>query len=121
MGLAPHVQWRDRAGFGCRPPIKAHLRRYGALGRTLNVQKVRLACGSRAPPRSWTFLSRRRVGAFPERGDVMKITGIESVVLNIPTRKPMALELPEHRMVVATIATDEGVTGLGYSLAFGGG
>ena len=51
----------------------------------------------------------------------MKITGIESVVLNIPTRKPMALELPEHRMVVATIATDEGLTGLGYSLAFGGG
>ena len=51
----------------------------------------------------------------------MKITGIESVVLGIPTRKPMALELPEHRMVVATIATDEGLIGLGYSLAFGGG
>jgi hypothetical protein len=36
----------------------------GALGRTLNVQEVRLACGSRAPPRIWTFaqpaaLSRR--------------------------------------------------------------
>ena len=51
----------------------------------------------------------------------MKITGIESFVLNIPTRKPMALELPEHRMVVASIETDEGLTGLGYSLAFGGG
>ena len=39
------------------PLQKAHLRRYGALGRTLNVQRVRLACGLRAPPRSWTFLS----------------------------------------------------------------
>jgi len=53
---------------------KAHLRECGALGRTLNVQRVRLACGltqlsSRdgqgpernsnggAPPRIWTFLS----------------------------------------------------------------
>jgi len=51
----------------------------------------------------------------------MKITAIESFVLNIPTRKPMALELPEHRMIVAMIRTDEGVEGLGYSLAFGGG
>jgi L-alanine-DL-glutamate epimerase-like enolase superfamily enzyme len=51
----------------------------------------------------------------------MKITGIESFVLSIPTRKPMALELPQHRMVVATIQTDEGLTGLGYSLVFGGG
>jgi L-alanine-DL-glutamate epimerase-like enolase superfamily enzyme len=51
----------------------------------------------------------------------MKITGIESFVLGIPTRKPMALELPEHRMVVARIETDEGLEGLGYSLAFGGG
>ncbi len=29
----------------------------GALGRTLNVQGVRLACSHRAPPRIWTFLS----------------------------------------------------------------
>jgi hypothetical protein len=36
---------------------KAHLRRYGALGRTLNVERLRLACGCRAPPRIWTFLS----------------------------------------------------------------
>src|SRR5712692_871033 len=35
----------------------------GALGRTLNVQGVRLACGRRAPPRIWTFLSSLRV--FP--------------------------------------------------------
>src|SRR5437762_11853043 len=46
---------------------KAHLRPilcdpyvgtcWGALGRTLNVQEVRLACGHRAPPRIWTFSS----------------------------------------------------------------
>jgi L-alanine-DL-glutamate epimerase-like enolase superfamily enzyme len=51
----------------------------------------------------------------------MKITGIESFVLAISTPKPMALELPEHRMVVARLRTDEGLDGLGYSLAFGGG
>jgi L-alanine-DL-glutamate epimerase-like enolase superfamily enzyme len=51
----------------------------------------------------------------------MKITAIDSFVLGIKTRKPMALELPEHRMIVANIQTDEGLTGLGYSLAFGGG
>src|SRR5439155_10126421 len=31
----------------------------GALGRTLNVQEVRLACGLPAPPRSWTLLVAR--------------------------------------------------------------
>ena len=33
----------------------------------------------------------------------------------------MALEFPHHRLVVAHVHTDEGVSGLGYSLAFGGG
>src|SRR5262249_376668 len=33
----------------------------GALGRTLNVQGVRLTCGRRAPPRIWTLLSNRQV------------------------------------------------------------
>jgi L-alanine-DL-glutamate epimerase-like enolase superfamily enzyme len=51
----------------------------------------------------------------------MKITAIDSSVLRVPTRKPMALEFPDHRLVVATIATDEGLSGFGYSLAFGGG
>ncbi len=51
----------------------------------------------------------------------MKITAIASAVLSVPTRRPMALEFAEHRLVVATIHTDEGLTGLGYSLAFGGG
>jgi hypothetical protein len=57
---------------------KAQLRRYGALGRTLTLgepkpearranlqilasasepERLRLACGRRAPPRIWTFLS----------------------------------------------------------------
>jgi L-alanine-DL-glutamate epimerase-like enolase superfamily enzyme len=51
----------------------------------------------------------------------MKITAIDSFVLRIPTPKPIALEFPEHRLVVANIHTDQGLTGLGYSLAFGGG
>ena len=51
----------------------------------------------------------------------MKITAIESCVLTIPTPKPIALEFAYHKLVVAQIRTDEGVEGLGYSLAFGGG
>ncbi len=51
----------------------------------------------------------------------MKVTAIESLVLRVPTPKPIALEFPEHKLVVATIQTDEGLSGLGYSLAFGGG
>jgi len=51
----------------------------------------------------------------------MKVKQIDTFVLRIPTAKPIALEFPEHKLVVAQIGTDEGVTGLGYSLAFGGG
>jgi L-alanine-DL-glutamate epimerase-like enolase superfamily enzyme len=51
----------------------------------------------------------------------MKVTAIESFVLKVPTIKPIALEFTEHGLVVAKIQTDEGLTGLGYSLAFGGG
>src|SRR4051812_47915270 len=51
----------------------------------------------------------------------MKITAVESCVLAVPTPKPMASEFPHHKMVVAEIATDAGVKGLGYSLVFGGG
>ena len=49
----------------------------------------------------------------------MKIRAIESCVLSVPTPTPIALEYPEHRLVVATIHTDEGPSGLGYSLVFG--
>jgi L-alanine-DL-glutamate epimerase-like enolase superfamily enzyme len=51
----------------------------------------------------------------------MRITAVDSVVLAVPTPRPMALEFPEHRLVVAHVRTDEGLVGLGYSLAFGGG
>ena len=46
----------------------------------------------------------------------MKIRAIESFVLSVPTPQPIALEYPEHRLVVASIETDEGPSGLGYSL-----
>ena len=51
----------------------------------------------------------------------MKITSIESCILTVPTPQPMALQYPQQKLVVAEIATDEGVRGLGYSLVFGGG
>ena len=51
----------------------------------------------------------------------MKITTIESVTLGVPTPHPISLAFPEHRLVCATIKTDEGLTGFGYSLVFGGG
>ena len=51
----------------------------------------------------------------------MKITSIESCVLTVPCSKQMALEFPHHKLVVAEIATDEGLKGLGYSLVFNGG
>ena len=50
----------------------------------------------------------------------MKITTIDTCVLTVPTPKPMALEFANHKLVVAQIATDEGMRGLGYSLVFGG-
>jgi L-alanine-DL-glutamate epimerase-like enolase superfamily enzyme len=51
----------------------------------------------------------------------MKVTGVRSAVLRLPTRGEMAREFAEHRLVVARVATDEGLEGLGYTLAFGGG
>ena len=51
----------------------------------------------------------------------MKITAVDSAVLAVPTPRPMSLEFREHRLVVAHVHTDEGLSGLGYSLAFGGG
>src|SRR6476646_9525978 len=51
----------------------------------------------------------------------MKITAVDTAILRIPTRKPISLDFPIHSLVVAHLRTDEGVTGLGYTLAFGGG
>src|SRR2546422_5051973 len=50
----------------------------------------------------------------------MKITAIATFTLRIPTAKPIALDLPEHRLVVTRVRTDAGLDGLGYSLVFGG-
>ena len=50
----------------------------------------------------------------------MKIVGIDTFTLRIPTVKPIALDLPEHRLVVTRIHSDSGPEGLGYSLVFGG-
>jgi L-alanine-DL-glutamate epimerase-like enolase superfamily enzyme len=51
----------------------------------------------------------------------MKITSIDSYILTIPTPQPMARNYAQQKLVVADIATDEGIMGLGYSLVFGGG
>lgn len=51
----------------------------------------------------------------------MKITAIESCILTIPTPQPMARSYAHQKLVVADIATDDGLKGLGYSLVFGGG
>jgi len=51
----------------------------------------------------------------------MKVIAIDSFVLRVPTVKPIALSYPEHHLVTALIRTDEGLSGLGYSLVFGGG
>jgi L-alanine-DL-glutamate epimerase-like enolase superfamily enzyme len=51
----------------------------------------------------------------------MKITSVDSCVLTIPTREPMARNYAQQKLVIAEIATDEGIAGLGYSLVFGGG
>ena len=51
----------------------------------------------------------------------MKITAIDSCILTVPTPQPMARNYVHQKLVVADIATDEGVKGLGYSLVFGGG
>src|SRR5258705_7395317 len=51
----------------------------------------------------------------------MKAAPMDSAVSPIPNRKPTALAFPHHSLVIAHVRTDEGVTGLGYTLAFGGG
>ena len=50
----------------------------------------------------------------------MRITNIDTCLLEIPTPRPMSLALPCHCYVVSQVHTDEGLTGLGYSMVFGG-
>src|SRR5499427_2397619 len=59
--------------------------------------------------------------AFGSIETAMKISAIDSYVLTVPTPQPMARSYAHQKLVVADIATDEGVKGLGYSLVFGGG
>jgi L-alanine-DL-glutamate epimerase-like enolase superfamily enzyme len=51
----------------------------------------------------------------------MKITAVDTFILRVPTKKPIALEFPEQKLVCAHVRTDDGIVGLGYSLAMGGG
>src|SRR3989442_12961064 len=51
----------------------------------------------------------------------MKIRAIGLGVGTVRTQLSTALQFPQHKLVVAEISTDAGVSGLGYSLAFGGG
>src|SRR5438552_9725825 len=64
-----------------------------------------------------TFLS---PSLLTRGGEHMKIVGIDTFTLRIPTVKPIALDLPEHRLVVTRVHSDAGPEGLGYSLVFGG-
>ena len=73
---------------------------------------------------SCSELGNSRRGYHPTHvagGLAVKITAIETCVLTVPTSKQMAIEFPRHKLVLARIATDEGIEGLGYSLVFGGG
>ena len=51
----------------------------------------------------------------------MKITAIDTCILTIPLQRTLRKQFRHHKLVVALIATDEGVTGLGYTMGFGGG
>jgi len=51
----------------------------------------------------------------------LKITAIDTCILTIPLQREMRKQFAHHRLVVAEISTDEGVTGLGTTLGFGGG
>ena len=53
----------------------------------------------------------------------MKITAVDTCILTVPVpaNRQMSLDFPSHRLVVATIRTNQGLEGLGYSLVFGGG
>src|SRR6266849_4440359 len=94
-----------RAGFARNSPPRVR-------GRSCSLRATRYPSRAGHPLRTWTR---------PPRMAAMKITGIDSAVLRIPTRKPIALDFPQHSLVIAHVRTDEGVTGLGYTLAFGGG
>jgi D-arabinonate dehydratase len=51
----------------------------------------------------------------------MKIVGIDTLLLRVPTPHPIRLAFPENQLVVVNIRADEGPIGFGYTIAFGGG
>ena len=51
----------------------------------------------------------------------MKIIAIDTLLLRVPTPHPISLAFPENLLVTVTIRADEGPTGFGYTIAFGGG
>ena len=50
----------------------------------------------------------------------MKITRITTSLLEVPNEPPVSSYYPANTYVVADIETDEGVTGLGYTMLVGG-
>lgn len=50
----------------------------------------------------------------------MKITNIEASTLNVPNSAPVSEYYPANTYIVARIETDEGLTGLGYTMLVGG-
>src|SRR3989442_15521248 len=50
----------------------------------------------------------------------MKIMAIDTFTRRVPTQTPIALPVPDPRLVVTRVRTDAGLEGLGYSLVFGG-
>jgi L-alanine-DL-glutamate epimerase-like enolase superfamily enzyme len=51
----------------------------------------------------------------------MKIIAIDTLMLRVPTPHPISLAFPENRLVAISIRADEGPSGFGYTIAFGGG
>src|SRR6185369_11785525 len=71
-------------------------------GRTLDVERLRLACGSRAPPRIWTFLDRRLFGGafgggLAEAGENAGDGGARSVSCGLERGRRAAIAQPELR------------------------
>ena len=50
----------------------------------------------------------------------MKITRIQTFVLDVPNEPPVSSYYPNNIYVAANIETDQGITGLGYTMLVGG-
>src|SRR5216684_10500 len=89
-----------------------------------DLEAVRAVCAAVSKPFNFMVGIKGKsftVAELTAKGtSVMKITAIDTFTLRIPTAKPIALDLPEHRLVVTRIHSDAGSEGLGYSLVFGG-